>query len=177
MSQKFRQIFLQVNAISSVLHTVLPSFSIKTPSWLRNLLPMLMNVNLPTCWTETSPSNIFLTRGFLLSVINAASDVCNASLFFSINCAYSCQSRSSWALVIYVCILYDVQEATTSDFFYNLSPDIVRNETRKLTSIVDRKKDNSLSFSNCKRCSQLSLRHLLVTAINVLVQASKTGDS
>ena len=90
----------ECTSASNVFITVLPSFSIKTPSWLRNLLPMLMNANLPNCWTETSPSNIFLTRGFLLSVIIAASDVCSASLFFSINCAYRYQPHISSAFII-----------------------------------------------------------------------------
>lgn len=89
--------------VGNILHTVLPSFSIKTPSWLRNLLPMLMNVSLPNCCMEASPSNIFLTSGFLLSVMSAASDVCSASLFFSMNCAYGYQTHTSLALIVFIC--------------------------------------------------------------------------
>ena len=72
-----------------VARTVVPSLSMSTPSWLRNLLPMLMNASLPICWTDASRSKIFFTSGFLLSVTSAARDVCSASLFFSMNCAYT----------------------------------------------------------------------------------------
>ena len=78
---------------------------------------MLMNVNLPICWIEISPSNIFLTRGFLLSVINAASDVCRASLFFSINCAYSYQPHISLAFVIYLIIYMMLKSQDVTVYF------------------------------------------------------------
>ena len=67
--------------------TVLLSFSMSIPSWLRNLLPMLMKVNFPIL-SDSLPTNIFLISGFLLSDTRTAREACNASLFFSMNWAW-----------------------------------------------------------------------------------------
>ena len=64
--------------------TVLLSFSMSTPSCVRNLLPMLMKVSLRR-FSDSDPWKICLTSGFLLSVTRTANDECNASLFFSMN--------------------------------------------------------------------------------------------
>jgi len=78
----------------NVSPTVEFSFSISIPSWLRNLLPMLMKVSLPICCIWASPSKINFTSGFLLSVTRTASDVCRASLFFSMNWVFNTHAHT-----------------------------------------------------------------------------------
>ena len=68
--------------------TVLLSFSMSIPSWLRNLLPMLMKVNFPIL-SASLPTNIFLISGLLLSDTRTAREACSASLFFSMNWAWN----------------------------------------------------------------------------------------